>query len=45
MNSPLDAKENDEDPLTLLFTSLAFFGLDEFGHAIQTPVYGSCFLP
>jgi hypothetical protein len=27
--------------LTLLFTCLAFFGLDEFGLS----VYGSCFLP
>jgi hypothetical protein len=32
---------------TLLFTCLAspFFGLGEFGHAIQTPVHDSCFLP
>jgi hypothetical protein len=31
--------------LTLLFTCLAFFGLGEFGLAIQPPVYDSCFLP
>jgi hypothetical protein len=30
--------------MTLLFTCLAFLGSDEFGHAIQTPVYGSCIL-
>jgi hypothetical protein len=27
--------------LTLLFTCLAFFGLCEFGHAIQTPIHPS----
>jgi hypothetical protein len=31
--------------LTLLFTCLAFFGLGESEHAIQTPAYGSSFLP
>jgi hypothetical protein len=31
--------------LTLLFICLAYFGLPWTEHAIQTPVYGSCFLP
>jgi hypothetical protein len=31
--------------LTLLFTCLTFFGLPRTEHAIQTPVYGSPFLP
>jgi hypothetical protein len=31
--------------LTFLFTYAAVFGLLQTEHAIQTPVYGSCFLP
>jgi hypothetical protein len=30
--------------LTLLFTSLAFLGMPWTERAIQTPVYGYCFL-
>jgi hypothetical protein len=30
---------------TLFFTCIAFLGLGEFEHAIQSPVYGSRYLP
>jgi hypothetical protein len=40
MNNPFNAQMMSM-LLTLLFTSLAFFGFGEFGLS----VYGSCFLP
>jgi hypothetical protein len=43
--NPLDVKENVEHALDFALHLSHFFGLGEFGLAILTPLYSSCFLP
>jgi hypothetical protein len=45
VNNPVDVKENKEHALVFPLHRSRFSGLSEFGHAIQTPVYSTCFLP
>jgi hypothetical protein len=45
VESFLNVKENDELALDFALDHLAYFSLGEAGLAIQTPVYGSSFLP
>jgi hypothetical protein len=45
VNNPLNVKESEEHALDFALHLSHLFGLGVFEHAIQTSVYGSCFLP
>jgi hypothetical protein len=45
MNNPLKVKENGEHSLDFALHLSRFFGLGEFGHAIQTPCTAHAFFP
>jgi hypothetical protein len=44
VNNPLDVKEADEHALNFAFSPVSLFRSALNKHAIQTAVYGSCFL-